>query len=174
MKQVSVAADGTGWGVNSNNEIYRRKDDRRGWDRIPGSLVQISHGSDSAVWGVNSKDKIYRRKADNSGWQNTSGGLRQISVAADGTIWGVNCKGQIYRRRDDDSGWMKRIAYSNFVFSAVSAGSSTNIWSLDKNDDIYYCNGPSNISPGPIGGKGPKAIKSEMEAEAMAMVVRAD
>ncbi|MCP4075416.1 MAG: hypothetical protein GY744_04445, partial [Gammaproteobacteria bacterium] len=154
LKQVSVAADGTAWGINSNNEIYRRKDNDSNWERILGSLVQISHGSDSNVWGVNSKDKIYRRKADNSGWQNISGALRQISVATDGTVWGVNGKGIIYRRNDYDGEWIKMISYNNVLFKTVSAGSSTNIWALDKNGDIYYCNGPSDSSPGPFGGKG--------------------
>ncbi|MCP4090410.1 MAG: hypothetical protein GY746_11560, partial [Gammaproteobacteria bacterium] len=154
LKQISVASDSTAWGVNTNNEIYRRKDDDSNWERIPGSLVQISHGSDNDVWGVNSEDKIYRRKAGNSDWQNISGALRQISVATDGTVWGVNVKGEIYRRKDDDSGWIKMISNNNVVFKVVSAGSSTNIWALDKNGDIYYCNGASDSGPGPIGGKG--------------------
>ncbi|MCP4089661.1 MAG: hypothetical protein GY746_07690, partial [Gammaproteobacteria bacterium] len=85
---------------------------------------------------------------------NISGALRQISVATDGTVWGVNVKGEIYRRKDDDSGWIKMISNNNVVFKAVSAGSRTNIYALDKNGDIYYCNGPSDSGPGPIGGKG--------------------
>ncbi|MCP4090844.1 MAG: hypothetical protein GY746_13795, partial [Gammaproteobacteria bacterium] len=145
---ISISADSTAWCVNSNNEIYCRKDNDSNWMRMPGSLVQISHGSRSDVWGVNSKDKVYRRKADNSGWQNISGLLKQVTVAADGTVCGVNGEGEIYRRKDDDSGWKKMISYHNVVFKAVSAGSSTNVWALDKNGDIYYCNGSSDIGPG--------------------------
>ncbi len=80
--------------------------------------------------------------------------LRQISVATDGTVWGVNAKGKLYRRKDADSDWIRMISNSNVVFEAVSAGRRTNIWALDKNGDIYYCNDARNSRLGPIGGNG--------------------
>ncbi len=86
LKQISVAADGTVWGVNKQNEIYHKKDDDSEWEKVPGALTQISHGSDSNVWGVNSKDEIFRRKDNNKGWDKIPGLLRQISVATVGRV----------------------------------------------------------------------------------------
>ncbi|MCP4188294.1 MAG: hypothetical protein GY763_11900, partial [Gammaproteobacteria bacterium] len=42
----------------------------------------------------------------------------------------------------------------NIVFKALSAGSNSNIWALDRDWNIYYCNGPSDFVPTPIGGYG--------------------
>jgi hypothetical protein len=58
LKYVSVASDGTVWGVNANDMIYRR--DGNYWTQIPGRLKQISVGSSSRVWGVNANNEIYR------------------------------------------------------------------------------------------------------------------
>src|SRR5690554_4049768 len=91
LKHVSVAADGTVWGVNAADQIYRR--DGNAWTRISGALKQVSVGSASQVWGVNAADKIYRWNG--SSWTQVSGALKHVSVAADGTVWGVNAADQI-------------------------------------------------------------------------------
>jgi hypothetical protein len=58
LKHVSVASDGTVWGVNSADQIYRR--DGTTWTRIPGALKQVSTGSANQIWGVNASDQIYQ------------------------------------------------------------------------------------------------------------------
>jgi virginiamycin B lyase len=60
LKQVSVAADGTVWGTNAGNNIFRRAGNR--WERRPGALAQVSAGSASIVWGVNAGQQIYQLK----------------------------------------------------------------------------------------------------------------
>jgi len=69
LKQVSVAFDSKGvetvWGVNSRDQIYRKRGNSNWTEPNPGSgLKQVSVAFDSkgveTVWGVNSRDRIYR------------------------------------------------------------------------------------------------------------------
>ena len=48
LSWVSVAQDGTVWGVNSSDNIFRRVGN--GWQPIPGALKQISVGSATNIW----------------------------------------------------------------------------------------------------------------------------
>jgi len=58
LKQVSVGSDGSVWGVNSLDKIYRWTGSD--WTLVGGSLKQVSVGPDGSVWGVNSSNEIYR------------------------------------------------------------------------------------------------------------------
>ena len=60
--KIRAAADGTAWGVNSNDEIFRWVDNAR-WEQVPGALKQISVGSSRLIWGVNSNDDVYALSA---------------------------------------------------------------------------------------------------------------
>ncbi|MCP4127823.1 MAG: hypothetical protein GY753_12270, partial [Gammaproteobacteria bacterium] len=89
FKGISVADDGTVWGVNRKNEIYRWKAADFNWENVSGTFKQVSVADDSTVWGVGPNNEIYRRKTADSVWENVSGTFKQVSVAADGTVWGV-------------------------------------------------------------------------------------
>ncbi|MYU19423.1 hypothetical protein GTZ78_54270, partial [Streptomyces sp. SID8361] len=62
LSDIGAAADGTVWGVNSGNQIYRYTGDQgtTNWVGINGSLVRIDAGSRTNVWGVDSAGAIYR------------------------------------------------------------------------------------------------------------------
>ncbi|MGH9225183.1 MAG: tectonin domain-containing protein, partial [Acidimicrobiales bacterium] len=45
LQRVSAASDGTVWGVNAGNQIFRRRPEF--WEQVPGSLKQVSVGSAS-------------------------------------------------------------------------------------------------------------------------------
>ena len=127
LKHVSVAGDGTVWGVNANDEIFRR--DGNAWKRIAGSLKQISTGAATLVWGVNKDNKIYRR--DGNAWKQVSGALKHVTVAADGTVWGVNANDQIYR-------WTG-IAWEEGpgALTQISTGAATLVWGVNNDNKIY-------------------------------------
>jgi hypothetical protein len=59
LTHVSIAADGSVWGANAQDEIYVRTGTR--WQRVPGALKQVSVGAADLVWGVNRHDRIFRR-----------------------------------------------------------------------------------------------------------------
>lgn len=128
LKHVSAAPDGTVWGVNASDKIYRWHGN--GWTQVPGALKQISVGSATHVWGVNSDDKIYRWNG--KGWTQISGALKHVSVAHDGTVWGVNASDKIYRRPGDKwqqvAGQLKQIA---------SVGSAASPWGVNSANAIF-------------------------------------
>jgi hypothetical protein len=55
---VSVASDGTAWGVNASDKIYRRTGNA--WTQVSGALKQLDAGSTDVVWGASSSDNIFR------------------------------------------------------------------------------------------------------------------
>ena len=133
LKHVSVGADGTVWGVNKNDQIYRR--DGGNWRNIPGGLKQISVGSRSKVWGVNRNDQIYYWNGSN--WTNVPGGLKYVSAASDGSVWGVNKHDQIYRR--DGNKWTR----IQGALKQVSVGRNGKVWGVNSSNHIYRWNGGS-------------------------------
>ncbi len=131
LKYVSVGADGTVWGVNAGDQIFRWNGSA--WDRISGQLKQVSVGNASMVWGVNSADKIYRWNG--TAWNQISGALKHVAVAGDGTVWGVNRNDEIFRWNgsawDRISGRLKQI----------SVGNAATVWGVNADDEIYQWNG---------------------------------
>jgi Tectonin domain/Astacin (Peptidase family M12A) len=133
LKQISVGNASSVWGVNSDDEIYRR--DGNSWTQVPGSLKQISVGNASSVWGVNSDDEIYRR--DGNSWTQIPGSLKHVSVANDDTVWGVNSDDEIYRR--DGNSWTQ-IPGS---LKQISVGNASSVWGVNSDDEIYRRDGNS-------------------------------
>ena len=134
LKHVSVAADGTVWGVNSADNIYRWLGGGD-WVQIPGSLKQISVGSASQVWGVNSADNIYRWLGGGD-WVQIPGSLKHVSVGIDGTVWGINSADNIYR-------WLGGGDWEQIPGSLkqISVGSASQVWGVNSADNIYRWNG---------------------------------
>jgi len=133
LKQISIAEDGTTWGVSANGNIYRR--DGNSWTKIAGSLDNISVGSANHVWGVSSNNKIW--KFNGSGWNQVGGLLKQISVGSDGSVWGVNDACKIFKRQNNR--WVRK----NGCLTQISVGSASHIWGVNAAEDIYRRNGSS-------------------------------
>lgn len=83
------------WGVNSRDEIYRLKKDKK-WIKIPGSLKHVTEG-ELGVWGVNKFDDIYF-SADRSTWKHIPGKLKQIDSGFGNIVYGVNSNDDIFCR----------------------------------------------------------------------------
>jgi len=131
LKQISIAEDGTTWGVSANGNIYRR--DANSWTKIAGALDNVSVGSANHIWGVSSDNKIW--KFNGSGWNQIGGSLTQISVGSDGSVWGVNSACKIYKRQNNR--WIR----INGCLTQISVGSASQIWGLNASGSIYQRNG---------------------------------
>lgn len=131
LKHVSVGADGTTWGVNASDQIFRR--DGSTWTTVSGALKQISVGNGMNVWGVNASDQIFQRSGTT--WTLVAGALKHVAVGNDGTVWGVNASDQIFRRSGSTwtgvSGSLKQI----------SVGNANNVWGVNASNDIFRWNG---------------------------------
>jgi virginiamycin B lyase len=96
LAQLSVASDGTVWGINAQQQIYRFDPASQSWVNVPGSLVQISVGSATDIWGVNYVGQVYTWDFA-KGWANVPGSLQQVKAAFDGAVWGVDAAGGLYQ-----------------------------------------------------------------------------
>lgn len=105
LKHTSFGIDGSIWGVNVYNHVYRRRNLASGWERMTGEYVQIDALDYNRAIAVNESDEIFHYNG--SEWLQITGGLKRVSFGIDGSIWGVNLNDQTYRRRsvDPDSAW---------------------------------------------------------------------
>lgn len=131
LKHVSMAADGTLWGVNAKDNIFRRE--KNAWTPVAGALKQISVGSAANVWGVNADDKVFRRGIDR--WEPMPGRLKHVSAAADGSVWGVNAGDQIFRW--NGTGWTSVAG----ALKQLSVASANTVWGVNAADQIFRWNG---------------------------------
>lgn len=93
LKQISVGADGSVWGVQDDGRILKKEID--GWAFVEGELDRISVGSAEHIWGVDETGAIFKRDEDH--WAQIEGELKQISVGSADQIWGVNETGSIFK-----------------------------------------------------------------------------
>jgi hypothetical protein len=135
LKQVSVGADGTVWGINAQQQIYEYHSDP-GWTNIPGALTQIAVGSGAAIWGINAQQQIYRWDAVHSAWVNVPGSLTQIAVGADGDVWGLNSQSSIYHYNVQTGLFSEVIG----TLSQIVVGSSTAVYGLNPEGSIFRYN----------------------------------
>ena len=153
LKYVSVGADGTVWGVNAAESIFRYSGNNA-WTQIPGPIVmqrktiggitmkvpvpgglkQISVGGASHIWGVNKNDQIYRWTGNN--WQQIAGRLKHVSVGTDGTVWGVNAADAIFRYNGDNT-WTQIPG----GLKQISVGGASHVWGVSNNDQIWRWTG---------------------------------
>eukprot|EP01084_Bolivina_argentea_P319362 553933_1 len=140
LKQISIADDGTIWGVNTNGNIFYRDINTSSWQTVSGELDQISVGSSTEVWGVNvsSTNSIFYRNFTTDNWVQFPGELKYVSVGNDGTVWGVNNYDHIYYVNGSK---LTKICGS---LKQISVGSSAFVWGVDGVGDIYRRNFPTN------------------------------
>lgn len=149
MSTVSVAADGTVWGVNSEGNVCRYVGGSAGWERGPGEppyptgVKAVAVGSATNLW-ILGDHSISTYDFDSREWVTLSGDFdfSCISAAADGTVLGVSNvsseSGNVYKYRADAQ-W--DVLPGNLNLTVVAAGSSANIWGVDNAGKIYKYNG---------------------------------
>jgi virginiamycin B lyase len=73
LQSIAVGIDGTVWGINDSNEIYRFNSSSSRFDKMPGPpLTQIAVGSATAVWGISDLNEVYQY--NRSSFQKVPGG----------------------------------------------------------------------------------------------------
>jgi hypothetical protein len=60
LSKISVAADGTVWGVNKESKIYKWLNGIPQWEEVPGRLATVAVGSKTNIWGVDRVGEVYR------------------------------------------------------------------------------------------------------------------
>lgn len=123
------------WGVNSSDNIYRKKETDNNWQKINGGLSNVSASNENYVWGVNANDNIYicKKPCSNAEWKQINGGLKQVS-GGEKEVWGINASNNIYKRNVDGSGSWKEM---KGTLTNISASGKDYIWGVnDLIDEI--------------------------------------
>jgi Tectonin domain len=95
VRQLSVAADNTVCGLDSQGAVWQCDPDTNVWRQMTGGpLVQISCGSSNSIWGVDSTSKVWQHTTS---WAQASGSMKQVSAAYDGPAWATGTDGYVYR-----------------------------------------------------------------------------
>jgi hypothetical protein len=91
---VSVAADGSVWGVNANittgDNVYQWNGS--GWTTMPGTFTQVA-ATPIGVWGVTAAGGL--AYSNGGAWQQLAGPFANVS-AASGQVWAVDPSGNVY------------------------------------------------------------------------------
>eukprot|EP00731_Ephydatia_muelleri_P031276 Em0022g790a len=128
------------WGVNSNDDIYKRNVDGSGsWTQLPGKLKHVSASGNGYIWGVNSNDDIYKcKKPCTGGWEQVPGKLKQIDGGYD-YVYGVNSNNDIFTLPVDGSGSWRQIPSK---LKHVTASGTHSIFGTAPDDSIWRCKKP--------------------------------
>ncbi|MEM7134025.1 MAG: tectonin domain-containing protein [Chloroflexota bacterium] len=108
LKHVSYGTDGSLWGTDASNQVYRRQPSDENWQQVTlpvSGLKQVDALDYDRAVGVTANDQIYIY--DGNSWTRISGGLKHASYAVDGSIWGTNVNNQVYRRAASATSWQR-------------------------------------------------------------------
>jgi hypothetical protein len=136
LHQISVGADGTIWGINSADLIYRYDPNTQSWVQAPGHLARISVGANGSVWGLDAAGHIYRWDAGVQNWTPVIGTLAQISVGSDGDVWGLNSAYLIYHWNPSAQNWVQVPGTLN----QIAVGFNGAVWGINSAGLIYRFN----------------------------------
>jgi hypothetical protein len=128
LSQIRVGADGTVWGINSSQNIFRFDGNQFG--NVPGQLTQISVGNSAHVWGLTQQQTIFR--FDGNQFNKVDGQLTQISVGADGSVWGINSSQNIFK-------FVPTFGFTQVAgkLIQVSVGNRANVWGINSAGAIF-------------------------------------
>ena len=98
LTRISVGVDGTVWGVNSNQDIYKRQGPGGYWEHVPGKLVDVSCHNKETVIGCNANGSIYKFSGGDV-WVECVGAATHVTTGQPGhaEVWHVNAENRIWR-----------------------------------------------------------------------------
>ncbi len=160
LKHVSVGSDGEVWGVDLENNIYRRKDNS--WQPVSGRFNQVTVGGADNIWGVSSNNELFRYQGNNSQgnnpWEHIARLIKYVSAGSDGEVWALTPSDTIFRYKKDSNKWIK--VYGNL--KQISAADINNIWGVNRENKVYRY---QNNKWGPISGKPLKYVSVDSDGK---------
>ncbi|HZS36009.1 MAG TPA: tectonin domain-containing protein [Polyangia bacterium] len=119
LASISGAADGTVWGVDASNKIFRYNGS--GWDAMPGAATRIAVGSAAQVWSIAPGGGVQSFVA--GAWQaapSLGQAALSLSVGSDGVAFAVGADHYLYQLHNN--AWVKRASAGKLL--QVSGGDS--------------------------------------------------
>ncbi|MBX2825097.1 MAG: chitobiase/beta-hexosaminidase C-terminal domain-containing protein, partial [Gammaproteobacteria bacterium] len=100
IAHVSFGMDGSMWGVDANNNTYRRRNLASNWEAVTGQYVRIDALDYNRAIALTSANTIFYY--DGAQWIPLSGTMVDVSYGIDGSVWAVSPAGTTFRRRSVD------------------------------------------------------------------------
>ncbi len=136
LRQISVSADGSVWGVNSGNLIYRYDASIQNWVGEPGNFAQIAVGGNGSIWSLDPSGNIYRWDASMQNWRQVIGNLATISVGGDGDVWGLSAANLIYHWDASIEDWILVPG----TLKQIAVGFNGAVWGVNSGNQVYRFN----------------------------------
>jgi virginiamycin B lyase len=131
LKQISIAADGTIWGVDVSQKVWEWGGSA--WNSMPGTLVEVAVGAASNIWGLNSTGAVFSYSSTSGSWTTEPGTLAHIAVASDRTVVGINASNQVLQW--NGATWSQ---ITGQALSSITAGSHTDIMGSSGGTVFHY------------------------------------
>ena len=147
LTQVSIAPDGTTWGIDANQHVFRFEGNI--WSQVMAAktgqpaptLKQISVGSRNDIYGINAANQVFRW--DGTQFNQLNAGLVQVSVAPDGTAWGINSNQHVFRFQGNV--WSQVLAPNPAqpapTLKQISVGAGNMIWGVNASNQVFRWDG---------------------------------
>jgi len=139
LSNISVGADGSVWGVNSQGSIYKWSPTIADWVGSTGNAGgpgRIAVDPTGRPWVVRNTGEIYRKgdgdpSTDN--WQLMPGPATGIAIGGDGSIWISNAAGAVYKW-DGSSNWIQTTAAG---VSRIAVNPQGIPWAIKLSGEIW-------------------------------------
>jgi hypothetical protein len=153
LTNITISDTGVIFGVNSNDNIYRRDGINSGWRQLGGALVQIAAQGGDTVVGANRGTAIYRGDG-NGGWWHIPGGAHWTGASPNGDTWVIGTNGTqwgnygFWRKDGSNAPNWGPVAGAAKMLS-MGAGE---LWCVQDNGNIFRWNGGGwELKPKPNG-----------------------
>ena len=171
LSSIAVGANGTVWGVNSAQGVYRLATNSspsyETLNTVVGTLAEVSVGADGSVWGVSSNAAEYFSSGTQSFETANSPAISKLSVGAGADVWGVSPSANIYQYNAATATWNNIPGELNLI----RVGANGSVWGINAAGQIYTYNAASG---GWTSIPGQLALPSQLPGQGGPLSVGAD
>ncbi len=87
LKEISAGADGSVWGINGAQQIWKWDPSKSNWTQTAGAATKIAVASNGLPWVINAAGQIYRWNTIKQNFDLMTGGANHIGAGGDGSVY---------------------------------------------------------------------------------------
>lgn len=144
LAEISAGADGSVWGINQGQDIFRWDSAKTQWVQVPGKAAKIAGGGpDGLAWVVTAPGnqgwgQIYRWNKTSNNWDSIPGAALSVGAGKDGSVYVVG--NGIYKYAG--SGWtLVGDRYAIDAPAEVAVDAQGTPWVLNNAGRVYRFTG---------------------------------
>jgi Tectonin domain len=144
LVRVAVGNDGELWGVNAQNQVFRRPNSDAPWQPVAGTAIDVSARAET--WAVGANQQIYR--FNKTTWDTFPGvAVRVVAGAAAGQVYAINANGESWMRTSaTQTLWQKM---DGAVLQDITVDGNGRAWGVTRTPDPASRGDFTLVSAGP-------------------------